>query len=97
MEYGIMINQQSWLEKTKELYNISQEIKLLEKKAAELSGTIKVMTNNESYAFGGLKYYYEVRTGSVDYGSIPELRSVDLDLYRKPPVKVLKLAIESIL
>jgi hypothetical protein len=85
------------LDITKQLYNIQQEIKMLEKKAVELSVTIKTMTHEESYSFGGLKYYYELRTGFIDYGSIPELRSVDLSLYRKPPVKVWKLAIESIL
>lgn len=31
------------------------------------------------------------RRGAVDYSAVPELRAVNLEPYRKPPVAVLKI------
>ena len=31
------------------------------------------------------------RRGAVDYSAVPELRGVDLEPYRKPPVEVVRI------
>ena len=40
---------------------------------------------------GGVEVVKGARKGAVDYASIPELRQVDLERYRKPPVEVVKI------
>ena len=39
----------------------------------------------------GVEVVKGTRKGAVDYSSIPELREVDLERYRKPPVEVVKI------
>jgi hypothetical protein len=90
-------NTQVWLEKAKTLFNIQQERKALEKAEQDLSQELRALQGHEPLSYGGIKYYYEIRTGSVDYSIIPELQSVDLELYRKGPSKVWKLAIEKVM
>lgn len=85
-----------WLSKAKELYNLQQQRKNIEKLEKELSDQLKIMQHDECLSYGGIRYYYEERSGSVDYSAIPELKKIDLSLYRKPPVKVWKISIESI-
>jgi len=87
----------TWLENAKSLYNIQQERKALEKKEQELSIKLREFSQHEACSYGGMKYFYEMRSGSIEYGAIPEIQHVNLELYRKPAVKVWKLAIESVL
>lgn len=43
-------------------------------------------------AFGcGIELVCSSRRGAVEYGAIPELRGVDLERFRKPPVEVVKI------
>ncbi len=62
----------------------------------ELANQLKELQGNEPLSFGGIRYFYEERIGSVDYSAIPELKQIDLDRYRKPIVRVWKLIIENI-
>ena len=86
----------AWLMTAKELYNIQQQRRALEKREAELGTELRALSNNQPKAFGGMRYYFEIRTGSVDYNSIPELKSVDLNKYRKPSLTVWKLAVDAV-
>ena len=83
-----------WLSKAKELYTITQERLALEKKEHLLALELRDLSNYEAYSFGGLIYFIETRLGSIDYNSIPELKNLDLNRYRKGPVKVWKLKVE---
>lgn len=85
-----------WLYKARELYNIQQQRKALEKVESQLVDDLKKLQDNQPFSFGGMKFYYEQRTGNVDYSSIPELKNVNLDLYRKSLVKVWKISVENI-
>ena len=40
---------------------------------------------------GGVEVLKSSRKGTVDYSAVPELRGVDLEPYRKPPVAVVKI------
>lgn len=43
----------------------------------------------------GVRVVPVLRQGAIDYKSIPEFKTVDLDQYRKPPVEYWKLSIQS--
>jgi hypothetical protein len=86
-----------WLSKAKELYTITQERLALEKKEHLLALELRDLSNYEAYSFGGLSYFIETRLGSIDYSSIPELKNLDLNRYRKGPVKVWKLKVEVVM
>lgn len=85
-----------WLSKAKQLYNVTQERLMLEKKEKILSLELRDLSGYEEYEFGGLKFFIETRLGIVDYSGIPELRNVNLNEYRRAPVKVWKLKIETL-
>ena len=56
---------------------------------------LRAMLGNMATArrtFGcGVELLRSSRRGTVDYAAIPELRGVDLESYRKPPVSVVKI------
>jgi hypothetical protein len=83
-----------WLSKARELYNVTQERLALEKKEHTLALELRDLSDYKPYSYGGLNYFIESRLGPVDYCSIPELNNVDLNKYRKAPVKVWKLKVE---
>ena len=84
----------AWLMKARELFNAQQRRKDIEKLESELATELRAMQEGKPKSFGGMKYSYDTRIGSVDYSAIPELKSVDLSKYRKPSVTVWKLAVE---
>ena len=72
-------------------YKLKIQIKSMEKQYESLMSCLK-----ESYAQGQTRWgSYELtqtsRPGSVDYSSIPELKAVDLERYRKESINVYKL------
>lgn len=62
------------------------EMKLIKQKLDEL-------VQEDKAKFYGLSLTRSERQGAVDYGKIPELRGVDLNLYRKSPTKVLTIKV----
>lgn len=82
-----------WLSKAKELYNVTQERLALEKKEHQISLELRDLSDYKPYAYGGMSYTIETRLGPVDYGSIPEIKNIDLNRYRKASVKVWKLKV----
>ena len=62
------------------------EMKLIKQKLDEL-------VQEDKAKFYGLSLTRSERQGTVDYGKIPELRGVDLNLYRKSPTKVLTIKV----
>jgi len=76
----------------------AQRYLLVRKRLDQLSGEEQVLRNtllglsDAKRAFGaGLELIRSSRKGAVDYGTIPELRAVDLERYRKPAVEVVKI------
>jgi hypothetical protein len=96
MENKVLVNDTMWLITAKDLYNVQQDIKNLEQKASDLAHLLKELSNQEPKSFGGMKYAYFTRAGSIDYSLIPELKGLELEQYRKAPVKAWKLEIERI-
>lgn len=69
-------------------YKIKMDIKALEIKYNALMDTLK---KSEQTEFGPYRLTITQRPGAVDYSSIPELKSVNLEQFRKPSVSVYKL------
>ena len=89
-----MLNKDNiWLEKAKNLYNIKKQIDELSKMEKSLSLELRDLSGNDMYQVDNIKYRWEERKGSVDYSLIPELRHIDLDPYRKEPIRIWKLEI----
>jgi len=84
----------AWASKADELYEIQKKIKELQKQELALATALKNIQSFQTFSYAGIKYYIEKRLGNIDYGAIPELKSINLELYRKPPISVWKLVIE---
>lgn len=72
-------------------YKLKIQIKSLEKQYDSLMSCLKESFNQGQSRWDNYQLTVTSRPGSVDYSSIPELKSVDLDKYRKDPVQVYKL------
>ena len=86
----------AWLMIAKELYNTKQQRMFLERKEKELSLELQKLSGYREKSYGGIRYYFEVRLGTIDYNSIPELQQMDLNKYRKPSQKAWKLEVQNI-
>ncbi len=67
-------------------FQTETEMKLIKQKLDEI-------VEEDKAKFHGLTLLRTERIGSVDYAKIPELRGVDLNQYRKSPVKVLSIKV----
>lgn len=83
-----------WVEKAKELYRIKQSIKQLESTEQEVAQELRDLTNNQSALGQGFKFEEILRPGAINYSDIPQLKGVNLDLYRKTAVTCWKLTYE---
>jgi hypothetical protein len=82
----------SFEEKTaKEAYKLKMQIKELQNKLDEEMEILKKWSGGETKKWGSYRLVIDWRTGSVDYKSIPELKNVNLDQYRKPATETCKL------
>ncbi len=72
-----------------------REVRLrLENAASEehqLRATLECMATARRTYGGGVEVLKSSRKGAVDYAAVPELRGVNLEPYRKPPVAVVKI------
>jgi putative phage-type endonuclease len=72
-----------------------REVRLrLENAAAqelELRATLRCMATARRTYGCGVEVVKSSRKGAVDYSAVPELRGVNLEPYRKPPVAVMKI------
>lgn len=75
----------------KDAYRIKQRISELTEKHTHLMENLKKASGGMDAVFGQYKLSVTVRNGSIEYSSIPELKSINLDLYRKPGSLVYKL------
>ncbi len=83
-----------YIERNDELWNqcasqwkfVSEQIKSLEKEEEHLRKQLIFLAADSNVKGGGIGLCKIQRKGSVDYGKIPELRGVDLEIYRKSPI-----------
>lgn len=90
------MNMNIWVATATKLYNIKQQRKSIEREEQALEVSLRQLSGDKSIKHDQFNYFYEIRQGNVDYGSIPGLKGINLDAYRKPAVKVWKLVVEVI-
>lgn len=74
-----------WLQVKHELENIEQEEKRLRDELIELA-------NHQNSQGAGIRLTLSMRKGMIDYRSIPCLKEIDLEQYRKPSSRVWSLS-----
>ena len=84
----ITTRRNKWINIAKEYYSIKQEKKSLAKRENTLFNNLKDASQNRPSQGGGYMFTFSLRKGSVDYQSIPYLKKIDLDKYRKDNVQV---------
>lgn len=72
-----------WIAKADEVFKVQKIRREMEKMEDELMGQLKELSDNTSSRGGHYKFTAIERKGTVDYKAIPELRRVNLELYRK--------------
>jgi hypothetical protein len=82
---------EQWITKAQQVFDIQQRRKLLESQEDILITELKELTGGLNSVGGGFKYEAIVRAGTVNYKDIPQLKGVNLDIYRKDPVTTWKL------
>lgn len=75
----------------KEAYKLKQQISELTERQSALMENLKKASGGVETRFGNYKLSITVRSGSIEYSAIPELKSINLEQYRKPGVLVYKL------
>lgn len=84
-------NESEWIELVARWKETKSQIDWLSSQEESLRGEIISLTKGENCRGGGIKVSKEIRKGTVDYKSIPELAAVDLDKYRKRPTECWKI------
>ena len=74
-----------------QLYDLKQTLKGMEEHKERLEKELKALVDNKSFTSPLYVFVCESKKGNVDYKSIPELASVDLERYRKSSTSVWKL------
>lgn len=81
-----------WSETAQELFEIQSFRKFYEKKEKEVTERLKYLSEGESSRDNIFAYIKEYRNGSIDYGAIELLKTIDVEQYRKAPIQTWKLA-----
>lgn len=85
------MNSIEWHEKSNEWKRISHQLKLFEELEQKTRKQLIEMANGRNCKGAGIKISLSTRKGNVDYATIPDLRNVDLEKYRKPKSVVWRL------
>ncbi len=70
-----------------EYLSVKRQLKELEAKEKAYKDQLIAMANGDNCQGAGVKLTQFVRKGTVDYAAIPELKGLDLNPYRKAPIK----------
>jgi len=88
---AIIRNDDIWAETANKWRAIKTQLDGLECQEQELRNMLVSMANNYTTAGAGIRVSKISRKGSIDYSSIPELKSVDLEAYRKESIETWKI------
>lgn len=82
----------NWIVIAKELQDTQSKLKFLKEKKSKIELELRLLSDGVSSTAGGYRYKIYTRPGLVDYKSIPALKDLDLDEYRKEEQKYWKLS-----
>jgi hypothetical protein len=83
---------EQWVKKAQEAFDLQQKRKALEAMEDQAILELKELSGDLNSFGGGFKYECSTRAGTVDYKAIPQLKGVNLDMYRKPASVMWKLS-----
>ena len=78
------LRKEAWLAKAEQLHKVKEIIKKYEGLNKQLTNELIEMSKGVSSYAGEFKFTLIQTRGTIDYKSIPELQSLDLEPYRKP-------------
>jgi hypothetical protein len=84
---------EEWKNLAQEWIKINQEIKTLEKKEQEIRKKLIDSTGKLNCKGAGISLSLIQKKGTVDYTKIPQLQTIDLDMYRGQPTTYWKINI----
>lgn len=79
---------ENWMLAAQEWLQINNQIKSLESRQKQIRDNLIKMCNGHSSRGFGIKISHTFRDGLIDYKAIPEIKSVNLEKYRKKPIEV---------
>jgi len=82
---------EAWACQAIEWTKINEQLRILEQKEEALRKSLIAMSNNKNSMGSGVKVSRFIRKGNIDYTSIPELKEVNLEVYRKKPTEFWKI------
>lgn len=85
--------EQAWARVAYEWRNTYHKLKEIEAQERMLRDNIISMSGSKNSIGGGIKVTRSIRKGAVDYASIPELKEVIIDNYRKNPVESYRITL----
>lgn len=83
----------AWARVAHEWKNTHFQLRELEAQEKMLRDTIISMSGKKNSIGGGIKVTRSLRKGNIDYQSIPELKEVIIDKYRKNPVESYRITL----
>lgn len=88
-----IVNDEECIQAAETLYNIENQIKELTKEKNIHRNKLKgrLPENKDALRVGKYKFKRALRKGNIDYKNIPELKEVDLEIYRKPDISSYQL------
>ncbi len=85
-----IMEQSQWLITAQTLWQLKESIKALQEQEEQLKAQLIALSNDESRIEAPFFFKKEYRNGSIDYSKIEVLKTIDLNLYRKPGIWVWK-------
>jgi len=79
-----MINKKKWYAKAEELYQVQLKKKYYADQEAKLAQELQALSDNDSFNYEEFSYKKVERSGAISYSSIPFLKEMDLEEYRRP-------------
>jgi putative phage-type endonuclease len=86
-------NDLAWVSAASEWAKITEEIQNLKSRQDEYRDTLVKLSGNQNTIGKGVKLQKIVRKGGVDYKSIPELKDIDLEKFRKKAIESWRISI----
>ena len=85
-------NDPAWVEAARRYREVQQRCSESEQQELQLRRQLATLSADAGRAFGGgIELVRSTRKGAVDYRAVPELKGIDLEPYRKPPVEVVRI------
>lgn len=81
-----------WALTAKQWISVKRAVEDLELQEKELRNHLIYMSGQVNCKGSGIKLSKVVRRGAIDYHTIPEMKGVDCEKYRKPPVESWRLS-----